>query len=217
MLDEYKGEITMKKIIKYNLEIMSVILIAVALFGIAKWEESNILRQMTSIFMILYTLHEWEEARFPGGFYKIFFSKCTIDTSVSEETMHFPVAIFLLTILLIPFIFDEVIAFALVPLILALFEGFVHTAGIILHQLKRPYSPGMITAWIMFAYSIIMINKLNVETAIGTTDWIIGIVLTIISFYLMETQFVKTVGITIRDFQKSMQRHVLSRIKKHKS
>ena len=207
----------MKKIIKYNLEIMSVILIAVALFGIAKWEESNILRQMTSIFMILYTLHEWEESRFPGGFYKIFFSKCTIDTSVSEETMHFPVAIFLLTILLIPFIFDEVIAFALVPLILALFEGFVHTAGIILHQLKRPYSPGMITAWIMFAYSIIMINKLNVETTIGTTDWIIGIVLTIISFYLMETQFVKTVGITIRDFQKSMQRHVLSRIKKHKS
>ena len=207
----------MNKIIKYNLEIMSLILVTAAISAIIGWHDAGILRQMTAVFMILYTLHEWEEGRYPGGFYKIFFSKCTIDTSVSEARMHFPVSIFLLTILLVPFIFDDVIAFALVPLVLALFEGFVHTAGIILHQLKKPYSPGMATAWIMFIYSVLMIKKLNEQTDIGATDWIIGILLTIVTFFIMESQFVKTVGITIREFQQSMIKYMMSRIRKDRN
>ena len=171
---------------------------------------------MTVIFMLLFTLHEWEESRFPGGFYKIFFSKCTIDKTVSEEKMHFPVAIYLLIILLCPFIFDGPISFALIPLVLALFEGFIHTAGIVIHQLKKPYSPGMITAWIMFIYASIMIHRLNMQIELNTMDWILGIVLFLITFLIMETQFVKTVGITIREFQTSMKKYMIGRIKRNR-
>lgn len=203
----------MNKIIKYNLEIMSCIFAVIIAIGLLKWDDLSVLRQMTIIFMVLYTLHEWEESRFPGGFYRIFFSKCTIDPNVSEEKMHLPVAIYLLIILLAPFIFDNIVLFALVPLLLALFEGFIHTAGIIIHQLKRPYSPGMITAWIMFVYAIIMIRRLNTQLDLGAAEWLLGIVLTIASFVIMETRFMKGAGITVKEFQTNMRNHMLSRIR----
>ena len=203
----------MKKIVKYNLEIMTAILAALITVGLMNWSDLSLLRQMSVIFMILYTLHEWEESRFPGGFYRIFFSKCTINPNISEERLHLPVAVYLLVILMVPFIFDNIAIFALVPLILALFEGFIHTAGIIIHQLKKPYSPGMITAWLMFAYAIIMITKLNEELMLDAWSWIGGILLTFVSFFIMETRFMKGAGITIKEFQTNMKNHMLNRIK----
>ena len=203
----------MKKIVKYNLEIMTAILAALITVGLMNWSDLSLLRQMSVIFMILYTLHEWEESRFPGGFYRIFFSKCTINPNISEERLHLPVAVYLLVILMVPFIFDNIAIFALVPLILALFEGFIHTAGIIIHQLKKPYSPGMITAWLMFAYAIIMITRLNEELMLDAWSWIGGILLTFVSFFIMETRFMKGAGITIKEFQTNMKNHMFTRIK----
>ncbi len=204
----------MSKIIKYNLEIMSCIFAVIIVIGVMNWGDLSLSRQMTVIFMALYTLHEWEESRFPGGFYRIFFSKCTIDPTVSEEKMHFPVAVYLLVILLLPLIFDNIVVFALVPLILALFEGFIHTVGIVIHQLKKPYSPGMATAWLMFAYAVIMIGRLNAQMNMNVVIWISGIALTAVSFVIMETRFMKGVGITVKEFQTNMRNHMLNRIKK---
>ena len=118
-----------------------------------------------------------------------------------------------MAILIVPFAFDKISIFALVPLILALFEGFIHTAGIIIHQLKKPYSPGMITAWLMFAYAIIMITRLNKELMLDAWSWIGGILLTFVSFFIMETRFMKGAGITIKEFQTNMKNHMLNRIK----
>ncbi len=204
----------MKKIIQYNLEILTYILTIIVLYSVLKWNELSSLQQMTTIFMILYTLHEWEESRFPGGFYRIFFSKCKIDPNVSEAAMHFPVAVYLLVILLAPYALDENVVIALIPLVLAIFEGFIHTAGIIIHQLKKPYSPGMITAWVMFGYSIYMIPQLNQQFNLGALTWIAGIILTFASFFIMENQFLKTVGITIKEFQTSMKNHMMERLNK---
>ena len=204
----------MKKIIQYNLEILTCILTIIILYSVLNWNELSLLRQMTTTFMLLYTLHEWEESRFPGGFYRIFFSKCKIDPNVSEATMHFPVAIYLLVILLVPYAFNESVVFALIPLVLAIFEGFIHTAGIIIHQLKKPYSPGMITAWIMFGYSIYMIPQLNSQFKLSAVTWIVGIILTFASFFIMETQFLKTVGITIKEFQTTMKNYMMERLNK---
>ena len=63
----------MGKLMKYNLEIMSGVFVAFILVSVVNWRDLSLLRQMTVVFMALYTLHEWEESRFPGGFYKIFF------------------------------------------------------------------------------------------------------------------------------------------------
>ena len=72
----------------------------------------------------------------------------------------------------------------------------------------------MISAWMLFAYAVIMIGKLNDQLHLGATDWILGILLTVISFFTMENFFMKGVGITIKEFQTTMRNHMLSRIKK---
>lgn len=203
----------MGNLVKYNLEIMSGVFVVFILVSAMNWRDLSLLRQMTVVFMALYTLHEWEESRFPGGFYKIFFSKCTISPTASEERMHFPVAVYLLIILLVPFFCEDVVVFAMVPLLLALFEGFIHTAGIVIHQLKKPYSPGMLTAWAMFAYAIVMIRTLNARMDLSGQTWILGIVLTVVSFAIMETRFLKAAGITVREFQTSMRTYMLNRIR----
>ena len=213
MSDYYKGSFGMAKIIKYNLEIMTGIFAAISISAILQWSELSLLRQMTVVFMILYTLHEWEESRFPGGFYRIFFSKCTIDPNVSEERLHLPVAVYLLIILLVPFVFDEIAVLAFVPLCLALFEGFIHTAGIVIHQLKKPYSPGMITAWLMFVYAVVMIRRLNAQLNPSAVQWMQGAVLTVASFVIMETRFMKGAGITVKEFKTNMKNYMLNRIK----
>ena len=41
-----------------------------------------------------------------------------------------------------------------------------------------------------------------------------GIVLTIVSFFIMETRFMKGAGITIKEFQTNMRNYILNRIKK---
>ena len=53
-----KGGYNLNKIIKYNLEIMSCIFAVMVVVGVSNWAELSALRQMTIIFMILYTLHE---------------------------------------------------------------------------------------------------------------------------------------------------------------
>ena len=66
----------MNKLIKYNLEIMTGIFAVVLAASLSQWTELSMLRRMIVVFMVLYTLHEWEESKYPGGFYRIFFSKC---------------------------------------------------------------------------------------------------------------------------------------------
>lgn len=206
----------MSKIKKYNLEIMTLIFAIVVIISIMNWSGLSFIQRMTIGYIVLYTLHEWEESRFPGGFYQIFFKQFKIDWSIGEENMHFPVAVYLLIISILPMMFDKIIVLAFIPLMIAFFEGIIHTVGVILHQLKKPYTPGMITAWIMFVYSIIMVTKLNEQYEIGLFTWLLGIVLTVASFACMESRFLNTVGITMSQFRNTMKDYVLGRIKKSK-
>lgn len=206
----------MKKIVTYNLELMTAIFAVVFLLGLWQWAALSLVQKIALGFILLFTLHEWEESRFPGGFYKIFFSKCPIDPSIREETMHLPVAIYLLVILLLPLALDNVLCLILIPIVLALFEGFIHTAGIFIHQLKKPYSPGMTTAWVLFAYALLAISRLKAQFHPSPSTWILGILLMILSFAIMETRFLKAAGLTPREFQSAMKAHMLTRLRRKK-
>ena len=59
-------------------------------------------------FMVLYTLHEWEESRFPGGFYDLFFRGFGVEITASEAKMHLPVAIYILIMLLVPIVLQQI-------------------------------------------------------------------------------------------------------------
>ncbi len=202
----------MKKFfIKYNLEIMTAIFIAIVIVNIFNWNSISFLTQILMGYIILFILHEWEESKFPGGFYELFFDGFNVETKGIESLLHLPVAIYLLIIMILPLILKSIELLMLVPLILALFEGFIHNAGIFIFKKKKPYTPGLVSADIMFVFSIWAIIQLNIQNTFTNSEWIIGIILTIIGFIIMETFFLKTVGLTFKEFRKKAMERVLKR------
>ena len=61
-----------KLIVKHNLEILTVVLAIIFGVSLFFWDSLTIAGKALLGFMVLYTLHEWEESRFPGGFYDLF-------------------------------------------------------------------------------------------------------------------------------------------------
>ena len=200
----------MKKwIYDYNLELMTVILAIVFGAGLFFWNSLTLAGKALLGFMVLYTLHEWEESKFPGGFYDLFFGGFGVEINVSESRMHLPVAIYILVMLLIPFVVQDVTFFVLIPLGLGLFEGVIHIAVIKIHKLKKPYTPGMVTGVLMFGYSIFIITQINKAGGLSVWQWVVGFVLALLGFVIMERFFLKTVGLTFVDFRKKAMARVL--------
>ena len=198
-----------KLIVNYNLEILTAILTIVFGASLFFWTNLTLAGKALLGFMVLYTLHEWEESRFPGGFYDLFFGGFGLEITASEARMHLPVAIYILIMLLIPFALQQITFLVLIPLGLGLFEGVIHVAGIKIHKLKKPYTPGMITGLIMFAYSVFIITQINRAGGLPTWQWIAGFVLAFVGFAVMEQFCLRTVGLTFGDFRKMAMTRVL--------
>ena len=198
-----------KLIVNYNLEILTTVLSIVFGVSLFFWDSLSLAGKALLGFMVLYTFHEWEESRFPGGFYDLFFDGFGIEITASEARMHLPVAIYILIMLLVPFALQQTTFLMLIPLGLGLFEGVIHVAGIKIHKLKKPYTPGMITGLIMFAYSIFIIIQINKVGGLPLWQWIIGFVLAFAGFAVMEKFFLRTVGLSFGDFRKMAMTRVL--------
>lgn len=169
---EFDEAVQMKKwIYNYNIEIMTVILAIVFGVSLFFWNSLTLAGKALLGFMVLYTLHEWEESKFPGGFYDLFFGGFGVEINVSESRMHLPVAIYILIMLVIPFVLQDITFLVLIPLGLGLFEGVIHVAGIKIHKLKKPYTPGMITGVLMFIYSIFIIIQINKAGGLAMGYW----------------------------------------------
>lgn len=189
----------MKIIVKYNLEIITGILFLVGVLTLILWQNLSLTRKLTAGFMLVYIAHEWEECRIPGGFHKLFFGRMGIEPKKDTETMHLPVAVYLLVILLVTWFFDSIRTFILVPICLSLFEGVIHTVGIKLMKMTRPYTPGMCTAWIAFAYAVFSIMQLNKTKPVTGIQWIAGIALSVKTFIIMQRCFIGVAGYSYRE------------------
>lgn len=191
-----------ERILDYNLEIMTALLSAAIILSLLFWDSLTLSGRALIGFMALYVLHEWEESRFPGGFYDLFFGGFGIEITVSESRMHLPAAVYLLLILIIPFALQHILFLILIPLGLGLFEGVIHVAGIRIHRLDRPYTPGMITALLLFAYSVFVIIQINEAGGLPAWQWVLGFLLSFAGFAIMENCFLRTVGLSFGEFRK---------------
>ena len=198
-----------KPIVNYNLEILTAVLVIVFGSSLFFWNFLTLAGKALLGFMVLYTLHEWEESRFPGGFYDLFFGGFGVEITTSEARMHLPVAIYILLMLLVPFALQKTTFLVLIPLGLGLFEGVIHVAGIKIHKLKKPYTPGMITGLILFVYSVFTIIEINKAGGLPSWQWIVGFALAFVGFAVMEQFFLRTVGLTFGDFRKMAMARVL--------
>ena len=187
-------------LIKYNLEILTTLMFTfvamVAIFNTAP----SLTQKMLVAYVFLFTLHEWEENRFPGGFVNIM--EGMIGKKFSEdakELSHIPVIILLLLIHIIPYFLDSVVFLTLIPVFLGVFEGLVHTMGVKLSKSKKFYTPGMGTAYMMLALSVFNIYYLITNKMITGKDCLLGMVCMFVSFAVMQNRVLAINGISYKD------------------
>ncbi len=187
-------------LIKYNLEILTTLMFAFVTITSIFNSAPSITQKILVAYVFLFTLHEWEENRFPGGFSNIM--EGMIGKKFSEdakELSHVPVIILLLLIHIIPYIFDSIVFLTLIPVFLGIFEGFVHTMGVKLSKADRFYTPGMVTAYMQLITSIFTIYYLFSNNIITTKDCMLGFISMFVSFAIMQNRVLAINGITYKD------------------
>lgn len=151
-----------------------LIVTVLTIYDLANWNAISLVRKLVNMFAVLAIMHEIEEKYWPGGFMELMLKKIKINISdFDTETAKLNVVIFLLVYIFLGYVFDNIIFFVMMTIVLSLFEAFIHTAGIKIHKLDKPYTPGLVTAWLMAIvaiYAIIQFNELNM---VHPTDYII--------------------------------------------
>ncbi len=185
----------MKYLIKYNLYILSVYTLVMLGVLVVFWDSFSMLQRFAIGFLGLITLHEWEETKFPGGFFKVMSGIMKVDmTRVPEGLLHLPPMVYIVIVTLLPLVFPSVPGFFLVVMVLGIFEGIIHIVGIKLGRLKRPYTPRMVTAEVMLIYSIVGIYFAVSKGLVAPLDWLLAFVVFIGGFLLFASECVSSSG-----------------------
>ena len=196
----------MKRFIKYYaLEIYTVLalsfIVTTAVIG-----NLSTVQKLVVVDALLFVLHEWEEGHYPGGFIKLISGLVGIkvDDEMSRAS-RIPAGILLLTLSIVPFVFDTTPLIIVAVATFGFIECFVHTMGIRLFRMKRFYTPGMVTAWLEFAVSVMMITYLAVNDIARWYDYVFGPLLMIVCFGLLQKTMTLMVGIRYSDMPKMIR------------
>lgn len=201
----------MKFFIKYNLYILSVYALIMLGVLVAFWDSFSLVQRFTIGFLGLITLHEWEETKFPGGFFKVMGGIMNIDMSrVPEESLHLFPTVFIIVLTLLPLLFPGIAGLFLAVMYLGIFEGLIHIVGIKLGRLKKPYTPGMVTAELMLVYSIAGIYFAVSKGLIAPLDWLLALVVFVGGFLLMEIGVYRILNVKFADVVKRMKANIKS-------
>lgn len=192
----------MKFIKHYSLEIYTVIsmslIVVAALIG-----NLSFIQKLIVIDAFLFILHEWEECHYPGGFVdllsNLFQRKVDAETNRASRLLA---GIFLLILTVVPFIFSTSPMIIMILATFGFIEGIVHTVGIRLFRRKHFYTPGMATAWLEFAVSMIMIVYLAVNHLGHWYDYVFGPFIVIAFFVCFQKTMTLMVGINYADMPK---------------
>ena len=166
------------------------------------------------VFNFLFILHEWEEGAYPGGFIDLISG--LIERELTDDlrrASRIPTSILLISITLVPFIFDDNAMFAVSIATFGIFEGLVHTLGIKLFRLKRMYTPGMATAWLEAATGIFLLWYLANNHLASWYDYVLGIIIFFAAFVTMQKTLTMMVGIRYRDMPRMLKKQLQNRTK----
>ena len=152
-------------------------------------------------------LHEWEETRFPGGFFELMTRKFGIENYTSEQAglAHGCVAIAIGFFAFVPFLlWEQAPWLAGVPAILGFFEALIHVAGIRIHNLERPYSPGMATALLCLLPASVCILVFSMA-GVPAWQWLLAVLCYLAIFVSMEIGVWSSFGIDPRTIPSRMK------------
>ena len=185
---------------KYSMHIFIVIIAVLTVYDIIIWDGLSPVRKLINLFAILAILHEIEEKYRPGGFVELMLKKLGVKTDDFDESRaKLNVVIFWLVYIALGYVFDSAIFLFMMTVFLAIFEALIHTAGIKIHNLDKPYTPGLVTAWLMAILAIYSIIQLNGYGLIVPIDYPIGFVLFVLSFIALASQTYKLAGLNMKE------------------
>ena len=197
----------MGKFIKsYALEIYTVIsMAALVVAGIIG--DLSVLQKFVLVYIFLFVMHEWEEMHYPGGFADLIANMIGVKLNVDMKKMsRIPTSILLLTFTLTPLILHKY-PLAILPLaFLGLFEGIVHILAIRLFKCPKFYSPGFVTAEIQAIVSIILFAYLVKAHLVTCTDFIIGLLIMVACFVIMQKTLTVMIGYKYSDLPKMLKK-----------
>lgn len=181
----------------YALEIYTVVamlLIAlVAMFA----GELTVIQQFAVWVSFLCILHEWEEGRYPGGFLNLIQAK-VLQRELDEETKRgsrLVTAVFIFAMTIVPYFFgDRIPMFVVASASFCIFEGIIHVVGIKIFSLKKPYTPGLVTAEIELVSGVCMIVWLAVNHIGAWYDYTFGPFVFLACFVCMQRTLMSMVG-----------------------
>ncbi len=189
----------------YALEIYTVIatllIVCAAMMG-----ELSVIQKLVVIDTFLFILHEWEEGHYPGGFVNMVAN--LVQVEVGDETKRasrIPAGILLLLLSIVPFVFDDVPMVTMIVATFGIIEGVVHTVGIRLFRMKRFYTPGMVTAWMELAVSVLMIAYLAYNHLGKWHDYVFGPIIMFVCFGMLQKTMTLMVGINYSDMPKYLK------------
>ena len=190
----------MKNFNKYSLYCLTVYAILLLVIAMIMWNSLAIIQKIIIIATCIVTLHEWEEQRFPGGFFEVMSRIWQLDLSnIDLHDMYAKPDIFIFAITCLALIFPNALFLSCAVLLLGVFEGFIHIMGIKLAKLERPYTPGMITGELYALFSISCIIFLIDSGMTGLTDWVLGFIWLFLTFLIMEFFVWRTAGISPKE------------------
>ncbi|MBR4506878.1 MAG: HXXEE domain-containing protein [Bacteroidales bacterium] len=181
----------------YALEIYTVVamlLIAlVAMFA----GELTVIQQFAVWVSFLCILHEWEEGRYPGGFLNLIQAN-VLQRELDEETKRgsrLVTAVFIFAMTIVPYFFgDRIPMFVVASASFCIFEGIIHVVGIKIFSLKKPYTPGLVTAEIELVSGVCMIVWLAVNHIGAWYDYTFGPFVFLACFVCMQRTLMSMVG-----------------------
>lgn len=184
---------------KYYLEILSFIMFGMITVCAVLNLQLSLLQRVMLGYMFLFTLHEWEENRLPGGFSKLMAKFFGVRlTQDKENASHIPVGVLLIVITFVPF-FTQSGLIALIPVYLGIYEAIVHIAGIKLHKMKKPYTPGMVTALLLLAASVFSLVIFSTQQIVHGAEFAWGVLLMFLSFFIMQRTVIAIFGLGYKD------------------
>lgn len=181
----------------YALEIYTVVamlLIAlVAMFA----GKLTVIQQFAVWVSFLCILHEWEEGRYPGGFLNLIQAN-VLQRELDEETKRgsrLVTAVFIFAMTIVPyFLGDRIPMFVVASASFCIFEGIIHVVGIKIFSLKKPYTPGLVTAEIELVSGVCMIVWLAVNHIGAWYDYTFGPFVFLACFVCMQRTLMSMVG-----------------------
>lgn len=190
-----------------NIYILTLAGIAVAAYMALSWDAMHAGQKALGFFVAGIVLHEWEETRFPGGFFELMMKKFGVE-GYSEEQVglaHGCVVVAIAFFAFAPFLLWERVPWlAGIPAILGFFEAIIHIAGIRIHGLERPYSPGMATALLCLLPSSICIVVFAMSD-VPAWQWLLALLCYLAIFAGMEVGVWSSFGVDPRSIPSMMR------------